>query len=82
MEGGREVPGEEGERRGRASELSESQHWGSGTLRRKSPSPLADCDLRYSWAVGFQLPQRVGRLLARSRLPCVIKNEMWCGRNM
>lgn len=46
-EGGREVQrgegsGEEGERKGRASKLSESlhQHWISGTLKRKNPSPL------------------------------------------
>lgn len=40
MEGAREVQGgegsgEEGERKGRASELSESQLWVSGTLGKK-----------------------------------------------
>lgn len=42
MEGAREVQGgegsgEEGERKGRASELSESQLWVSGTLGKKNP---------------------------------------------
>lgn len=61
MEGGRckegEGPGEEGERKGRASEPSESlhQHRVSGTLKRKSPSPLGYEEPRHSWAVDFLL---------------------------